>query len=282
MIRVFRWKTRPELNWSVLVKPNSAEVDVVVSKTTLRRQPKFQLPRRICLRCILLAAFAVATLVVSSSDADERGRVHGVVRFDGAIPKAEAADETGRKRDLFEVHPKTRGLQDVVVYWIDAPVEASPNDAKDWPVVVVDQKNFAFLPHVVSVRSGQPVKFTNSDSANHNVRTAAFEAKNQFNVFTGTGNEYVHRFVADKKQRPTRLGCDIHPWMNGWIYSFDHPHHAVTNVEGRFELLQLPVGKHRFAVRQPDGNLRCDVTVQVIAGKVVTLDVGFRDADLMR
>ncbi len=253
-----------------------------MSKTGLRRPPKCPLSGRICWQCILLAAFAVAILVVNSSDADELGRVHGSVRFEGAVLKAEVADETGRKRDLFEVHPKTRGLRDAVVYWIDGSAEASSDDVKELPVVVVDQKDFTFLPHVVSVRSRQPVKFTNSDSANHNVRTAAFEAKNQFNVFTGTGNEYLHRFVADKKQRPTRLGCDIHAWMSGWVYAFDHPYHAVTDAEGRFELPQLPVGKQRLAIRQPDSNLRRDVTVEILAGKTTTLEVGFRDADLMR
>jgi plastocyanin len=220
--------------------------------------------------------------VVKSSAADEMGNVRGVVRFDGAVPKAEAADETGRKRDLFEVHTKSHGLRDAVVYWIDAPAEASPSITKDWPIVVVDQKDLTFVPHVVSVQSGQPVSFTNSDSANHNVRTAAFEAKNQFNVFTGAGNSYVHRFVTDKKQRPTRLGCDIHAWMSGWVYAFDHPHHTVTDAEGRFELPQLPVGKHRLAIRQPDGNLRRDVAVEVIAAKTTKLEIDFRDADLTR
>lgn len=192
------------------------------------------------------------------------------------------ADESGRKRELLEVHPKTHGLRGTVVYWTDAPVEPAPKNAKNWPVVVVDQKNFMFVPHVVSIRSGQAVKFTNSDSANHNVRTSAFEVKNQFNIFTGTGKEYVHHFVADKKQRPTRLGCDIHAWMCGWIYTFEHPYHAVTDADGRFELPELPVGKQRLAIRQPDGNLRRDVTVEIVTGKATSLDVEFRPADILK
>lgn len=252
-----------------------------MTKQTLRRQPEFRPTHPVGLQCVLLAALAVAAIAVRPSVADEPVRVCGVVRFDGVVPKAKIADETGRKHDLFEVNLKTCGLRDAVVYWIDAPPEPLPNDARELPVVVVDQKDFTFLPHVVSVRNGQPVKFTNSDSANHNVRTSAFELKNQFNVFTGAGNEYAHRFVVDKKQRPTRLGCDIHAWMGGWIYTFDHPHHAVTNAEGRIELPELPVGKQRLAIRQPDGNLRRDVLVEVIAGKTTTFEVGFRDTDLM-
>lgn len=250
-----------------------------MTKITLHRQSEFRSPRRIGLQCVLLAALAIVAIVVRSSPADEPVRVRGVVRFNGMVPKAKTADEAGRIHDL---HPKTCGLRDAVVYWIDAPAEPLPNDAKELPIVVVDQKDFTFLPHVVSVRSGQPVKFTNSDSASHNVRTSAFEPKNQFNVFTGAGNEYVHRFVVDKKQRPTRLGCDIHAWMGGWIYTFDHSHHAMTDAEGRFELPTLPAGPQRLAIRQPDGNLRRDITVEVIAGMTTTLEVGFRDTDLIR
>lgn len=253
-----------------------------MSKTSLCHQSEFAGPQRISPWCIRLAAFAVASLAVNSFGADELGRVRGVVRFEGAVPNAAVADETGRKRALFEVHPKTRGLRDTVVYWIDAPADAAPNDSKDLPIVVVDQKDSTFLPHVVSVRSGQRVKFTNSDSLNHNVRTTGFEAKNQFNVYTSSGNEYWHHFMSDKKQRPTRLGCDIHPWMSGWIYSFDHPHHAVTDAEGRFELPHLPVGNQRLAIRQPDANARRDVTVEVISGTTTTLDVILRDADIPR
>lgn len=253
-----------------------------MTKTTLHHQPDFRSPRRVDLRCVLLAALAVAAVAVRPTAADEPVRVRGVVRFDGVVPKAKTADEAGRKQDLFDVHPKTGGLRHAVVYWIDAPADSVPGDAKELPAVVVDQKDFTFLPHVVSVRSGQPVKYTNSDSANHNVRTSAFEPKNQFNVFTGAGNEYVHRFVVDKKQRPTRLGCDIHAWMGGWIYTFDHSHHAMTDAEGRFDLPELPAGTQRLAIRQPDGNLRRDVTVEVIAGKTTTIEVGFHDTDVTR
>ncbi len=265
------------LNRTELVPHRLMEGDAAVSQSRLCRHSEFRAPQR-----ILFVAFAVASLAVNSSGADEYGRVRGRVRFQGEVPKSATTDETGRKRPLFEVHPQTLGLRNAVVYWIDAPADVSPNDAQDLPVVVVDQKDSIFLPHVVSVRSGQPVKFTNSDSVNHNVRTTAFEAKNQFNVYTTSGHEYLHRFVTDKKQRPTRLGCDIHPWMSGWIFAFDHPHHAVTDAEGRFELPHLPAGKQRLAIRQPDGQARRDVTVEVVAGTTTTLDVIFRDADLLR
>jgi plastocyanin len=232
-------------------------------------------PRSVGLAVVLSAAGVVACA------GDELGHVRGVVHFAGEVPKAEAADDTGQKRDLLQVHARTGGLAGAVVYWADAPVEAELAEVQR-PSVSIDQKDFTFLPHVISVRSGQPVKFTNSDSANHNVRTATFDPKNQFNVFTGTGREYVHRFVADKKHRPIRLGCDIHAWMSGWIYVFDHPHHAVTDDEGRFELPQLPGGKIQLAIRQPDGNLRRDVAVEVRPGQTTSCEVNFRDTDLMR
>ena len=49
-----------------------------------------------------------------------------------------------------------------------------------------------------------------------------------------------------------RVGCDIHPWMRGWIYVFDHPWLAVTGDQGRFRVRSVPVGHYMLFVQQPD------------------------------
>src|SRR5690606_37120358 len=100
----------------------------------------------------------------------------------------------------------------------------------------MDQLDYAFRPPLLAVRSGERVAFSNSDPANHNVRASSLRPGNQFNVYTGSGGEYLHRFEADEKQRPVLIGCDIHAWMRGWVYVFDHPHFAVTDEAGRFAL----------------------------------------------
>ena len=116
----------------------------------------------------------------------------------------------------------------------------------------MDQRDHEFVPRVLAVRAGQPVKFKNSDAANHNVRTSSSQRTNEFNVFTGSDGSYTHRFAANARRRPVRVGWDIHPWMRGWIYVFDHPWFAVTDDQGRFRIGSVPAGQYTLIAQQPD------------------------------
>lgn len=229
--------------------------------------------RRAVMLCYLLGL-----LMTSRASADEpRNLIRGRVLFGGKVPKAKMIDESGRNRDLIEVDPKTSGLRFAAMFLLDAPKSEVPAKLEE---LRIDQKDFTFVPRIVTVRAGQVVKFTNSDSANHNVRGASLLPKNEFNVYTGTRGESVQRFVADPKNRPIRLGCDIHAWMTGWIYVFDHPYHAVTDSNGQFELRGVPSGKHRLAIRQPDVGFFRNIEVEVTEFGATNVEVRFREDDL--
>src|SRR6266566_1627035 len=45
-----------------------------------------------------------------------------------------------------------------------------------------------------------------------------------------------------------RLGCDVHPWMRGWLVVLDHPHAAVTGADGRFAIAAVPAGSYTLAL----------------------------------
>lgn len=226
---------------------------------------------------VLLSCLLVALSDSGAMAGEKPGAIRGRVQFDGKIPKAKLIDESGRNRDLIEVDPKTSGLRFAAVFLLDAPKTEAPAKIEE---LRIDQKDFTFVPRIVTVRAGQVVKFTNSDSANHNVRGASLLPKNEFNVYTGTRGESVHRFIADPKNRPIRLGCDIHAWMTGWVYVFEHPFHAVTDSEGRFELRGVPPGKHRLAIRQPDVGFAREIEVTVTESETADVEVRFREEDL--
>ena len=146
--------------------------------------------------------------------------------------------------------------------------------------LVIDQLEHTFVPHLVAIRSGSKIKFTNSDTANHNVRASSFADKNQFNVFTGAGGDYTHEFVAEKKIRPILLSCDIHPWMRGWIFVFDHPYFAVSDKRGKFQISAVPAGKHRLVVWQPDGGYRKTFGVDVKGEMSTKIEIKIAREDL--
>lgn len=215
------------------------------------------------------------------------GAIEGVITFHGEIPKSATADDAGARRDLLQVDQKSGGLRYVVVWLaIDkAPANERESQAASPPgaarlTVLMDQRDHEFVPRLLAVRSGQPVKFTNSDPANHNVRTSSPQRTNEFNVFTGVDGSYTHRFVPDPQQRPVRVGCDIHPWMRGWIYVFEHPYFAVTDTQGRFRIAAAPPGRYKLMICQPDVGYSSEQEITVAHGIATSVEVQIKRDDL--
>ncbi|MCU0704315.1 MAG: carboxypeptidase-like regulatory domain-containing protein, partial [Fimbriiglobus sp.] len=64
-------------------------------------------------------------------------------------------------------------------------------------------------------------------------------------------HEVTEELKADR--RPTLFKCDIHPWMQGRLFVFDHPYYTLTDKEGNFELKNVPAGKWRIVYRHETG-----------------------------
>jgi plastocyanin len=231
-----------------------------------------------------MAAIGVFGQLVFAQSSEAMASVEGTVTFIGEIPKATVSDDAGVRHDLVEVDARSRGLRHVVAYLtrVDGATLSGQSGvrAKRSPEkVVIDQLDYAFRPRVAAVRQGEAVTFTNSDPANHNVRTTAANKMNEFNVFTGVDGKYEHRFTVEPAQRPIRLGCDIHPWMRGWIYVFDHPYFGVTDETGRFRIPAVPAGEYLLHTVQPDIGHREQRKVSITGSETAKLDfVVRRDA----
>ena len=205
-------------------------------------------------------------------------RLGGTVAYDGPLPDPIPIPEAGTVRHLIEVDPRTKGLKDAVVWLERVPApKVVGREAREEPAVM-DQQNYAFVPHVLAVEAGREVEFRNSDAANHGVKASSLEPKNEFNVTTPQGGRYAHRFVASKA--PVAIGCPIHGMMAAWVYVFDHPDHAVTGERGQFRLPPVPPGRYTLQVRHPDGGLRRQEEVVVRAGEPVRLRIEFHGDDL--
>jgi plastocyanin len=232
---------------------------------------------------LLCAGLAVVTLSVRAGDksTDQAGRVAGAVSYQGDVPLQTIPDNAGKQHPLLTVHRKSRGLQDAVVYLAGKfPPLPQEGETKPPEPVLIDQQDETFTPHVVALQDGQAIRFKNSDGGNHNVRSAALDPRNEFNVFTGAGTSYQHTLHADPKQRPIRIGCDLHRWMSAWIYVFDHPYFAVTDEQGKYEIQDVPPATYTLVVRQPDGGLSHEQEVTIGADGPVNITVRFDEEDL--
>ncbi len=144
------------------------------------------------------------------------------------------------------------GIANVVVYLQKKPATVHPELVKSKAAeVVFDQKGCQFLPHVLLVRNDQQVRVLSGDAVAHNTHT--YPLKNKQENFVVSPNDRTGVAVPSVnvvERLPSKVGCDIHPWMQAYWVILDHPYAAVTKADGTFEIKDLPVGEHVFTVWQ--------------------------------
>lgn len=167
------------------------------------------------------------------------------------------------------VDPSTKGLANVVIWLAKKPSKTHPDLAKSKePEVVFDQKGCRFIPHVLLVRTDQKVRVLSDDGIAHNTHTYPLKNKQENFIVAPNDRKGVAVPSVNVEERlPSKVGCDIHPWMQAWWVILDHPYAAVTNEKGEFSIPNLPEGEHEFRVWQEKvGYLERAYKVTVKAG----------------
>lgn len=198
------------------------------------------------------------------------GTLKGKVTFKGKAPDLDAATkelvaqmEKGDKAHCVDsataaeksqqkwIISKDNGLANVVV-WIK-PAEKNQyfkidKSKKTWPdKVILDQPHCAFTPHVLVAFP----QFWNPETKKTEKTGQAFIVKNSaeinHNTNTGDDNQIIpakgeKEFAIGKINELTPIKCNIHGWMTGYLWAFDHPFAAVTKEDGTFEIKGVPVG----------------------------------------
>jgi hypothetical protein len=126
------------------------------------------------------------------------------------------------------------GVAEVVV-WVEAP--AAPLPAGAGQQVVVDQAGCLYRPAVLAARAGGVLRLRNSDPLTHTVH-ATLSGRTLFNVAMPLENAELSLKLPPEPS-VLDLRCDVHPWMQAVVRTFDHPHFTTTGADGRFRLLGL-------------------------------------------
>lgn len=147
------------------------------------------------------------------------------------------------------VHESNRGLANVLVYLVKAPDRVHPDLAMPPTAeLVLAQKDCAFQPHVLIVRSRQKVRILAAGAVTHNARASPVR-NSPFNVLLARENrEGVELSFPEAESLPFKVVSDLRPWMSSYWLVVDHPYAAVTDANGRFTIKGLPAGEHEFVV----------------------------------
>ena len=170
-----------------------------------------------------------------------------------------ASDEAQKMQQQWVIDDQG-GVGNVVV-WIQPPSGSyfaiDPSD-KTWKdTVELNQPHCAFIPHVAwavpavvdpkdpkkTVPTGQKFTVSNTAPVSHNTKWV-----NE----GGTTNEgQLGTIPAHTEPQPVELkgnntlvhfSCNIHGWMDAYVWVFNHPYAAVTDEHGHYEIKNVPAG----------------------------------------
>lgn len=202
------------------------------------------------------------------------GIVRGRVVFEGTPPQMRTIDNQHCHDGSTPIKEETMlvdehgGMQNAVVYLEGGPEIGGPVPSE---AALLDQVNCRYVPHVLVVQAGQPVRIRSSDPTLHNVHyNPRQNAPANFGM-TGAGQE---KTVSFKAPEMIHVRCDVHPWMGAWIAVLKTPLAAVSAADGTFAIEQIPPGQYRL-VTWHERLGRQEQMVKVEDGKPVDVKVVF-------
>jgi plastocyanin len=155
---------------------------------------------------------------------------------------------------------------DAVVY-IAGPARAAAAGA----TASMDQVQQEFVPYVLPVAVGTPVRFPNRDNIQHHVYSFSAPKKFELPLYTGTPASPV---LFDRPGAVV-LGCNIHDWMVGHIFVVPGGAFARTGADGRARLDSLSDGPHEVRVWHPRLKVGTETTGQTVTPESGTREVTF-------
>lgn len=208
-----------------------------------------------------------------SSTSGGSGGIVATVNFDGQPPEPETFDASGNAEcnkgtiESRKIVVNDNGtLKNVVL-----AVKSGPSGLDRSPEpVTVDQENCMYEPHVATAKVGQSITYEDSDPSMHNVR-ATKDGSQIFNITTFKGSSKSQSFNSPGVYS---LVCNVHPWMQGWVYVTEHGYASVTDDSGKATLTNLPAGKYTVKLWHETYGTRTK-TVTVSDGQTAELSVSF-------
>ncbi len=171
--------------------------------------------------------------------------------LEGTTPKAEEIVPTKDqqvcgKEKLYDeglLFDKSGGIANAVIMLKTKNVPVAPEYAKTASdKVEMDNKNCRFEPHIAILRTSQTLELKNTDPVSHNTKIDPL-VNPGINPILAAGGEPITQKFNSEEGLPVKVGCNIHPWMSGYIIVRKDPYAAVSDKDGNFEIKDLPVGK---------------------------------------
>lgn len=174
------------------------------------------------------------------------GTIEGTIVFVGTPPKDEYREVAKDQRICGSSLPaekyliaKDGGIQNAIVS-VEGLREKVPLP-QEGPVI--RNLKCSFTPHVSVGYVGGQVTFRNDDPLLHNVHLFFLPGGKTFVNFAMPFQGRENKKLL-KKAGLYEIKCDVHAYMQGYLYVAEHPYVAVTDENGRFAFAGVPTGKY--------------------------------------
>jgi plastocyanin len=132
------------------------------------------------------------------------------------------------------------------VVWLET---ANAAESITKPNPVLHQRSLTFAPHVLAVRVGTTVDFPNDDRVFHNVFSFKDGKKFDLGIYPVGSLKRVVFSAAGV----SRLFCNIHPHMAGYVVAVDSPYFSAVDEKGAFTIPAVPPGTYTYHAWRPAG-----------------------------
>lgn len=208
-------------------------------------------------RTLPALVFAAAWIASPAALDAQAGSVAGTVELDGEAPPGEAVTVRSDQRYCGRtIEPRdvvtTEGRVRNAVVWIEgAQGEPEPRSRE------LVNEGCRFVPDHMAAATGDTLVVENRDSVLHNMNLKqSFSDGDQAGETRPLGNfslplagMSVEKSDLIREPGVIEVTCDAHGWMQARIRVFDHPHFAVTDRGGTFDIEGVPAGTYTLHVR---------------------------------
>lgn len=139
--------------------------------------------------------------------------------------------------------------------------------------VVLDQKDCMYLPHVLGVMVGQPLKIISSDPTTHNIHFMSTQNPNWNQTQPPGAPPLIHKFT--RPEIMIMVHCNEHPWMSAYVAVTSNPFYAVTGAAGTFTIQNVPPGEYTLGSWTATFGTQ-DQKVTVRAGQATEVNFTFK------
>src|SRR5678816_2511355 len=172
--------------------------------------------------------------------------IKGKITFEGTPPTPKTITTTsdpGCKGNKFPdeaIVVSDGGLENVILYASGGDVTKQKYPVPT-EVVTLSQEGCHYIPHALTIQTGQKLEVVNNDETAHNIHAWA-TVNAAFNLSQASKGVKDTR-VFDKEEVLLPIRCDVHNWMNSFIGVFSHALHTTSKKGGAYEL-KVPPGTY--------------------------------------